>query len=234
MVGPSVTLKTACSATAEAIHQATLAIRSGSCDAAIVGGANLLLTPRTFIYMSTAGVLATDGSCKTFDANADGFARGESVSAMYIKRLDLALRDGNPIRAIIRATGSNGDGGGPDRNFGTPNARTQEALIRSTYDQAGLDVHDTHVVECHGTGTVVGDPLEATAIANCFSSKEKLYIGSVKPNLGHGEGGSAMASVLKSMLALENKTIIPNIKFKEPNPRSKSMNFVTADALLYC
>lgn len=172
--------------------------------------------------MSSAGVLATDGSCKTFDANADGFARGESVSVMYIKRLDLAIRDGNPIRAVIRATGSNGDGGGPDRNFGTPNARTQEALIRNTYAQAGLDVNDTRVVECHGTGTVVGDPLEATAIANCFAGDETLYIGSVKPNLGHGEGGSAMASVFKAMLALENKTIIPNIKFAEANPKSRS------------
>jgi acyl transferase domain-containing protein len=222
LTGPSVNIKTACSATAEALHEALLAIRAGSCPSAIVAGANLIMTPKGSAGMTAMGVLSPDGSCKTFDSSANGFARGESVSAIYIKRLDLALQDGNPIRAVIRACDSNADGGGTGRTFGTPNPISQEALIRQTYAGAGLDLHSTSVLECHGTGTPVGDPLEVQAVANCFADGVKdVYIGSVKPNLGHGEGGSAMASIVKAVLALENRTILPNIKFNSPNPKSE-------------
>lgn len=221
LLGPSVAIKTACSATAEAVHQAVLAIRSGSCPSAIVAGANIIITPRTSIAMTQFGLLASDGNCKTFDASADGFARGESVCAMYIKRLDEAVRDGNPIRAVIRACDSNADGGDGSRTFGTPNATAQETLIRQTYELAGLDLSETKVVELHGTGTPVGDPLETAAIAACFGGEERVYIGSVKPNLGHGEGVSAMASIIKAVVALENQTILPNIKFSKPNPKSE-------------
>ncbi|KAL9628748.1 MAG: hypothetical protein Q9164_007157 [Protoblastenia rupestris] len=130
LLGPSVNVKTACSATAEAVHEAVLAIRAGSCPSAIVAGANLIMTPRGSIGMTSMGVLAPDGSCKTFDASANGFARGESVAALYIKRLYDALQDGNPIRAVIRVCDSNADGGAPGRTFGTPNSVAQEALIR--------------------------------------------------------------------------------------------------------
>jgi acyl transferase domain-containing protein len=218
LLGPSVNVKTACSATAEALHQAVLSIQTGSCPSAIVAGANLMMTPRGSVGMTSMGVLSPEGSCKTFDIKADGFARGESVTALFIKRLDLAQRDGNAIRAVIRGCDANADGGG-HRNFGTPNPKAQEALIRQTYAAAGLSLADTGVVECHGTGTQIGDPLEVEAIANCFGGHH-IYIGSVKPNVGHGEGGSATASVVKSILALEQKTVIPNIKFNKPNPKS--------------
>ncbi|KAL4874704.1 hypothetical protein BJY04DRAFT_233401 [Aspergillus karnatakaensis] len=219
LLGPSVVSKTACSATAEALYHAVLAIRAGSCPSAIVAGANVIITPRTSISMSMLGLLAPDGNCKTFDASANGFARGESVCALYLKRLDDAIRDGNPIRAVIRACESNADGGDGTRTFGTPNPKAQETLIRHTYASAGLPLNETKVVELHGTGTVVGDPLETTAIANCFGGDEEIYIGSVKPNLGHGEGASALSSLIKSVMALENKTVLPNIKFNKPNPR---------------
>ncbi|RDL36343.1 Uncharacterized protein BP5553_05695 [Venustampulla echinocandica] len=219
LLGPSVTIKTACSATAEAVHEAVLAIRSGSCPSAIVAGANVIITPRASIGMTAVGLLAPDGNCKTFDARANGFARGESVCALYIKRLDDAIRDGNPIRAVIRACDSNADGGDGSRTFGTPNAVAQETLIRQTYASAGLPLTETKIVELHGTGTPIGDPLETAAIAQCFGGDETVYIGSVKPNLGHGEGGSAMASIIKSVVALENKTVLPNIKFEIPNPK---------------
>ncbi|KAK4185845.1 hypothetical protein QBC35DRAFT_502794 [Podospora australis] len=219
LLGPSVATKTACSATAEALHQAVLSIRAGECSSAVVAGANVIITPRISIAMTQFGLLANDGHCKTFDAAADGFARGESVCAIYIKRLDEAIRDGNPVRAVIRACGSNADGGDGSRTFGTPNAATQASLIRQTYALAGLDPGQTKVVELHGTGTPVGDPLETTAIANCFGGDETVYIGSVKPNLGHGEGASAMASIIKTVVALENRTILPNIKFSKPNPK---------------
>ncbi|KAI5468189.1 putative polyketide synthase [Mariannaea sp. PMI_226] len=218
LLGPSASIKTACSATASAVHQAVMSIRSGSCPSAIVAGANLILTPRTSISMSMLGLLAPDGNCKTFDANANGFARGESVCALYLKRLDDAVRDGNPIRAVIRACNSNADGGDGSRTFGTPNAMTQAALIRQTYSAEGLRLEETKVVELHGTGTRVGDPLETSAIADCFGGHGNVYIGSVKPNLGHGEGASALTSIIKSVMALENKTILPNIKFEKPNP----------------
>ena len=222
LTGPSVNIQTACSATAEALHQALLAIRAGSCPSAIVGGANLIMTPKGSVGMTAMGVLSPDGSSKTFDSSANGFARGESVSAIYIKRLDLALQDGNPIRAVIRACDSNADGGGTGRTFGTPNPILQEALIRKTYADASLELHSTSVVECHGTGTPVGDPLEAQAVANCFADGVRdVYIGSVKPNLGHGEGGLAMTSIIKAVLSLENRTILPNIKFNSPNPKSE-------------
>lgn len=222
LVGPSVNIKTACSATAEALNEAILAIRAGSCPSAIVAGANLIMSPKGSIGMTVMGVLSPDGSCKTFDSSANGFARGESVCALYIKRLDLALKDGNPIRAVVRACNSNADGGGTGRTFGTPNPAAHEALIRKTYADAGLDLHGTSVIECHGTGTAVGDPLETEAVANCFADGTRdIYIGSVKPNMGHGEGGSAMASIIKAALALEKRTILPNIKFNSPNPTSE-------------
>lgn len=220
LTGPSLTVKTACSASGQAMYEAILSLQTGRCPSAIVAGANLMLTPRESAGMSAYRVLAPDGSCKTFDAEANGYARGESVSAIYIKRLDDAIRDGNPIRAVIRACGSNADGGGVGRNFGVPNPVTQEKLIRQTYEQAGLDLTSTGVVECHGTGTAVGDPLEVQGIANCFGGRG-VYIGSVKPNLGHGEGASAIASIAKATLSLERRTIIPNIKFNTPNPKSE-------------
>lgn len=221
LLGPSVNTETACSATAEALYEAVLAIRTGSCPAAIVGGANIILTPRLSIGMTAIGVLSPDGSCKSFDANANGYARGESVCALYLKRLDLAIRDGNPVRAVISACESNADGGDGLRTFGTPNPTAQEALIRQTYEGAGLSLLDTKVVECHGTGTPVGDPLKTTAVARCFGGDGRVYIGSLKPNLGHSEGASAMASTIKAILSLENRMILPNIKFNEPNPKSE-------------
>ncbi|THC91813.1 hypothetical protein EYZ11_008728 [Aspergillus tanneri] len=129
--------------------------------------------------MSMLGLLAPDGNCKTFDASANGFARGESVCALYLKRLDHAIRDGNPIRAVIRACDGNADGGDGSRTFGTPNPKTQETLIRQTYASAGLPLAETKVIELHGTRTVVGDPLERSAITKCFGGDEKVYIGSV-------------------------------------------------------
>ncbi|KAI0123372.1 putative polyketide synthase [Xylariales sp. AK1849] len=213
--GPSMTIKTACSAAALGLHEALQSIRQGECSAAIVGGANLILAPGLSIGMTAQATLSPDGSSKTFDASADGYARGEAVTALYVKRLDQAIRDGNPIRAVIRASATNADG--RTSGIAMPSPDAHEALIRQTYNAAGLDFSETAMVECHGTGTAVGDPLEIAAIANCFG-KLGTYIGSVKPNLGHGEGASAITSIAKAVLALENKTIIPNIKFVTPNP----------------
>ncbi|CAI6338614.1 unnamed protein product [Periconia digitata] len=215
--GPSMTLKTACSSAGIALHEALQAIRLGDIPSALVAGANLLISPTLSIVMSETLALSPDGSSKTFDAAADGYARAEGISCLYIKRLDHAIRDGNPVRAVIRASACNADG---RTNGGLlePNKIAHEALIRQTYANAGLDLRTTAMVECHGTGTAKGDPLEVAAVASCFGD-HGVYIGSVKPNLGHSEGASAITSIMKAVLSLEQQTILPNIKFVNPNPK---------------
>lgn len=166
--------------------------------------------------MTQQGVLSPEGSCKTFDVAADGFARADAINAIYIKRLDDALRDGNPIRAVIRGTLTNSDG--KSASLMAPNGASHEELMRNVYAGAGLDPRETGFVECHGTGTATGDPIETTAVGNIFGERG-VYIGSVKPNIGHAEGASGINSLIKAVLALEHKTIPPNIKFNNPNPK---------------
>lgn len=170
------------------------------------------------IAMTEQGVLSPDGTCKTFDAAADGYARGEAINAIYIKKLSDAIRDEDPIRAIIRATASNTDG--KTSSMSVPSLESHEAMIRHAYMIAGIKDHSrTAFVECHGTGTAVGDPLEVGAIANVFGGHKGIYIGSVKPNVGHSEGASGLTSIIKAVLALERKIIPPNINFCTPNPK---------------
>ncbi|KAK2048031.1 putative polyketide synthase [Colletotrichum somersetense] len=214
--GPSVMYKTACSSAGIALHEALEAIRRGHISSAVVAGANLILAPGLTISMSLLMALSPEGSSKSFDASADGYARGEAINALYIKRLDEAIRDGNPIRAVIRSSAANADGrsrGG----MANPSSDAHEVAIRQAYASAGLDMSRTAMVEAHGTGTAVGDPIEVEAIARCFG-RDGAYLGAVKPNLGHGEGAAAITSVMKAVVSLENRTIIPNIKFKTPNP----------------
>lgn len=212
------TVKTACSSSGLALHNALQAIRLGEISSAIVAGASILMAPGMAITMTAGLPLSPEGSSKTFDASADGYARAEAVSCLYVKRLDEAIRDGNPVRAVIRASATNADG--RSRGLTVPNPVAHEALIRQAYQNAGLDFGDTGFFECHGTGTAVGDPLEVEAVAKCFGDKGML-IGSVKPNLGHSEGASAITSILKAVVALEHQTILPNIKFNIPNPASR-------------
>lgn len=218
--GYSVTLKAACASSAMALHQALQAIRSGEISSALVAGTNLMLAPYLGVTMSVTGLLSPDGSCKSFDAAADGYGRGEAVCCIYLKRLEHAVRDRNAIRAVIRASGSNSGGRTPG-GLTNPNPAAHEWLIRRTYESAGLDCSDTAMVECHGTGTVAGDPLEASAMASCFGEKG-VYLGSIKPNLGHSEGVAALCSIIKAVVSLERRVIIPNIKFTNPNDASES------------
>lgn len=210
------TVRTACSSALVGLHEACLAIQQGHCKSAVVGGANLIMAPGAMASMTEKGVLSPDGSCKTFSADANGYARGEAITAVYIKPLDAAVRDGNPIRAVIRSAMSNNDGKTP--GMSCPSTESQVAMIRATYREAGIaDLSQTAFVECHGTGTAVGDPIEANAVARVFGDSG-VFIGSVKPNLGHSEGASGITSLIKAVLALENRTIPPNIKFSGPNP----------------
>ncbi|KAL5356851.1 hypothetical protein BJX96DRAFT_171992 [Aspergillus floccosus] len=214
--GPSITCRTACSSSLVALHEACQAIALGDCASAIVGGTNLIFTPTMTTNMSQAGALSPEGKCKTFDASADGYTRAEGICALYIKKLDDAVRDKDPIRGVIRAVATNFDG--RTNHITVPSAKGQEELIRKTYRKAHIhDLGETAFVECHGTATRVGDVVETTAVVNAFG-KNGIIIGGVKPNIGHTEGAAGLAGLIKAVLALEHKQIPPNINFNTPNP----------------
>lgn len=173
------------------------------------------------ISMANVGMLSPDGISYSFDDRANGYARGEGFAIVVVKRLDDALKHGDAIRGIIRATGSNQDGRTP--GISQPSGAAQARLIRDTYKMAGLDMGLARYFEAHGTGTQVGDPTEAKAIATAFKGcrplGDPLYVGSVKTNIGHLEGTSGLASLIKTMLILENGLIPPNTWFKTINPK---------------
>ncbi|KAJ9482561.1 hypothetical protein VN97_g10867 [Penicillium thymicola] len=220
--GPSATILTACSSSLVALHEACQALYSGSCSSAVVAGTNMLLTPSTSVNMSENMVLSPDGYCKVFDASANGYGRGEAVNAIFIKPLDQAIADGDNIRAIIRGTSANYDG--RSAKIFAPDIKSQEKLIREAYSRAQIhDISQTAFVECHGTGTQVGDIVETTAIARAFEGKG-VFIGSVKSNVGHGEGASGLTAIIKAVLSLEHSTIPPNLHFTRPNPRIPFVN----------
>ncbi|KAK3687394.1 KR domain-containing protein [Podospora appendiculata] len=215
-LGPSLVIKTGCSASLVSLHEACRALQNGDCSAAIVAGTSLIMGPYLTAAMTQQGVLSPEGSCKSFDISADGFARADAINAIYIKRLDDAIRDGNPIRAVIRGTSQNADG--KSASLMAPSGEAHYALMRKVYEEAHLDPGHTAFVECHGTGTATGDPIETTAVGDVFGEKG-VYIGSVKPNIGHAEGASGLNSLIKCVLMLERKTILPQIKFNTPNPK---------------
>ncbi|KAI8956900.1 hypothetical protein F5Y11DRAFT_125320 [Daldinia sp. FL1419] len=216
LCGPSMVIRTACSASLIALNEACRAVQFGDASAAIVAGSNLILGPSLSMLMTSEGVLSPDGSCKSFDAEANGYARAEGVTAIYVKRLTDAIRDGNPIRAVIRGTAANSDG--KSQGMLVPKGEALESLMRKVYSDSGLNPAETAFVECHGTGTSVGDPIETSAVGEIFGTNG-VYIGSVKPNIGHCEGSAGLASLIKAVLALQHKTIPPNIKFKTPNAK---------------
>jgi acyl transferase domain-containing protein/SAM-dependent methyltransferase len=215
--GPSMTIRTACSSALIGLNDACAAMQRDVCEGAIVAGSTLIMAPGTTQSMTEKGILGPDGSCKTFSADANGYARGEAITAVYVKPLDAAIRDGNPVRAVIRAAMSNSDG--KTQGITQPNPDAHEAMIRKAYELAGItDFSKTAYFECHGTGTAVGDPIETGAVANIFGN-HGIHITSVKPNVGHTEGASGLVSLIKAVMSLENRTIPPNIKFNVPNPR---------------
>lgn len=174
-------VKTGCSSSMVALHLAAEAVQNGTCKSAMALGCNLITSVITSIVFTETGVLSPSGKCKTFDLLADGYGRGEAVNAVYVKRLSDALRDGNPVRAILRASGTNNDG--RSNGIMSPNTYLQEALIRKTYEKAGLPFNKTAFFECHGTGTPTGDPLEVAAVARIWKDHDGVMIGAVSPPL---------------------------------------------------
>ncbi|KAF5707998.1 polyketide synthase [Fusarium mundagurra] len=210
-----------------AVDMACKALKSGDASCAVVTGANLLLDPSIFQVLANQGFLSPDGVCYSFDERANGYARGEGVIAVVLKPVQAAIENGDMIRAVIRSIGSNQDGHTPILT--QPSSQSQEELIRHVYKQAGLSMSGTRYVEAHGTGTPVGDPIEVKAIGRCFqehrSPSEPLYVGSVKPNIGHLEGASALVSLIKCILILEKGVIPPNALLQKINPALNEDSF---------
>ncbi|OHW96463.1 beta-ketoacyl synthase domain-containing protein [Colletotrichum incanum] len=226
--GPSMTIDTACSSSLVAVHQAVQQLRSGQSRVAVAAGANMIISPLSYVSESKLNMLSPTGRSRMWDAAADGYARGEGVAAVVLKTLREALSDGDHIESIIRETGVNQDG--KTTGITMPSHLAQEALIRETYARAGLDLSRIgdrpQFFEAHGTGTPAGDPQEAEAIANAFfgdklpdaMQPEDLLVGSVKTVIGHTEGTAGLAGVLKASFAVQHGMIPPNQHFEKLSP----------------
>jgi acyl transferase domain-containing protein/NADPH:quinone reductase-like Zn-dependent oxidoreductase/NAD(P)-dependent dehydrogenase (short-subunit alcohol dehydrogenase family)/acyl carrier protein len=218
--GPSMALDTACSSSLVALHQACSSIWSGESQMSVAGAVHLLLTPFPFIGFAKASMLSPDGRCKVFDTRANGYVRSEGGAIFILKPLSLAERAGDPIQAVIVATGVNTDGRKP--TIVVPEARAQQDLLERVYTDAGIDPARILYVEAHGTGTPVGDPIEAQSISGGIATRGErllpLLIGSVKSNIGHLETASGAAGLMKVILAIKHRAIPPSIHFETPNP----------------
>lgn len=219
--GPSLTIDTACSSSLVAVHLACESLRRNECPLALAGGANVILQPHISIAYSQSKMLAPDGRCKFGDARANGYVRSEGAGIVVLKPLSMALRDGNPIYAVIRGSAVNNDG----RTSGymtTPAREGQERMLRLAYLDAGVSPGQVRYVEAHGTGTVAGDPVEIAALGNVLSSGRPsgrtCYVGSVKTNFGHTEAAAGIAGLIKTALVLKHRAVPANLHLRDLNP----------------
>jgi acyl transferase domain-containing protein/SAM-dependent methyltransferase len=227
--GPSMTVDTGCSSSLLAVHLGVEALQNEDCSLAVAVGSNLILSPNAYIADSKTRMLSPTGRSSMWDSKADGYARGEGVASVVLKRLQDAIIDGDPIECVIRASGANSDG----RTMGItmPNAKAQQSLILATYARAGLSPQDRpsdrcQYFEAHGTGTQAGDPQEAAAINSSFFGPEsvpdpinRLYVGSIKTIIGHTEATAGLAGLIKASLSLQHGMIVPNLLMQQLNPK---------------
>ncbi|TPM36088.1 beta-ketoacyl synthase N-terminal-like domain-containing protein [Mesorhizobium sp. B2-3-4] len=222
--GPSEAIDTACSSSLVAIHNAVRAIRNGECDLAIAGGVNLLLAPDLFVMGRQLGVLSPTGQCRTFDAGADGYARGEGVAALLLKPLEKAVADRDHIYGVIKGTAVNH--GGKAASLTAPNSRAQADLVMRAFRDARLTPNDVSYVEMHGTGTELGDPIEVEGVKAAFHKlraenglpASPCALGSVKTNIGHLEPAAGVAGVTNVVMAMANRTLPGLSNFRHLNP----------------
>ncbi len=218
--GPNLTVDTACSSSLVALHLACQALRDRECDQALAGGVHLVLSPEVTIYLSRIAALSPDGRSKAFSADADGYGRGEGGGMLVLKRLSDARRDGDRVLALIRGSAVNHDG--PSSGLTVPNGLAQQRLLREALAQSRLTPAEVGWIEAHGTGTVLGDPIELAALAEVFPREGRagkpLYVSSVKSNVGHLEAASGIAGVFKVILALRHGALPAHQHFARPNP----------------
>ncbi|KAH8427046.1 beta-ketoacyl [acyl carrier protein] synthase domain-containing protein [Aspergillus melleus] len=222
--GPSLPIDTACSSSLVALDTACKSLHIGEINGAIVAAAGLILNPE---YGCDAGSIknthSPTGRCHAFDAKADGYIKAEGINVVILKRLEDAIQDRDPVRAVIRGSANNHNG--RTAGIASPNADIQAAAVRQAYANANItDYSLTAYLECHGTGTTAGDPVEATGIASVFASsrtiERPLRIGSIKSNIGHSESAAGLSGLMKGIMILENGLIPGNPTFEIPNPES--------------
>ncbi len=224
--GPSEPIDTACSSSLVAVHKAAEAIRNGTCNMAIAGGSNVIITPRVHLAFSEAGMLSKTGVCKVFDEEADGTIRGEGIGAILLKSLSDAVADGDHIYGVIRSSGQNHKG--KSASLTAPNANSQSDLLISVYEKAQIDPTTISFIEAHSTGTRLGDPIEINGLKKAFNTLYKKYgidtmkahcaIGSVKANIGHMEAAAGIGAVIKVLLSMKYKTLLSTLNFNKLNP----------------
>ncbi|MGB1016715.1 MAG: type I polyketide synthase, partial [Nannocystaceae bacterium] len=209
---------TACSSSLVALHSACRALKTGECDRVIAGGVNLVLEPDASISLHSLGALSKSGRCRAFAAEADGFVRAEGAGVLILERLGDAIRGGHPVLGLVRGSAVNHDG----RSLGptAPNGPSQQAVIRSALADAGISPASVDVLECHGTGTILGDPIELHAAAAVYGEGRQapLRVGSVKSNIGHTESAAGIAGVIKGLLALHHREVPATLHAEHLNP----------------
>ncbi|MEV5980607.1 type I polyketide synthase [Streptomyces sp. NPDC052114] len=218
--GPSLTVDSGQSSSLVAVHMACQSLRAGECEVALAGGVNLNLTFDGTLTVSRFGGLSPDGRCYTFDSRANGYVRGEGGGFVLLKPLARALEDGDHIHGVLRGSAVNNDGGGD--SLTTPSRQAQEDVLRRAHEAADVRPEDVQYVELHGTGTAVGDPIEAAALAAVLGATRPadapLRVGSVKTNVGHLEGAAGIVGLIKVLLSLEAGALPPSLNFETPNP----------------
>jgi amino acid adenylation domain-containing protein/non-ribosomal peptide synthase protein (TIGR01720 family) len=215
--GPSIAMDTACSSSLAAVHLACQSIRTGESGIALVGGVNVMASPVTTVIYAKLGMLAPDGRCKTFDAAANGFVRAEGAGVVVLKRLSAALRDGDPIWAVVRGTAIGQDG--RTSSITAPSGPAQTSVIRRALAQARVTPEQVGLVETHGTGTALGDPLELEALATALAGGRRCLLGAVKTNLGHLEAAAGVVGLIKTALSLHHRLVPPVLHQRDLNPR---------------
>ncbi|NEP49106.1 MAG: type I polyketide synthase [Moorea sp. SIO3C2] len=219
LTGPNLAVDTACSSSLVSVHLACQSLRQRECNLALAGGVNLILSPKFSIVFSQAKMLSPDGRCKTFDASANGYVRGEGCGVIVLKRLSDALANGDNVLAVIRGTAVNQDG--PSGGLTVPNGPSQEVVIRQALANGGVEPASVSYIEAHGTGTSLGDPIEVGALGKVFgknhSIEQPVIIGSAKTNIGHLEVAAGIAGLMKVVLQLQHEQIAPSLHFNQPN-----------------
>ncbi|KPL91445.1 type I polyketide synthase [Herpetosiphon geysericola] len=218
--GPSVSINTACSGSLVAIHMACQALQAGEADLVVAGGVNASFLPDGNLFFSKAGALSPDGRCKTFDARANGIVRSDGAGIIILKPLHKALADGNPVYAVIRGSAVNSDG--RTNGIMAPNRQSQEVVLQEAYRRAGVNPASVQYIEAHGTGTSLGDVIEAQALGSVLAvgraEQQPCVIGSVKTNIGHTESAAGIAGVIKVALAMKHRILPASLHFETPNP----------------